>query len=107
MKYLKWASLGLVPMLGAGLWLQDANAREREALKAFCQVTHRGEPWAQTQARAAERQFDFVINSRADAPVQEYLATAERFGFGLSCRISVEQGHVIATRVGELGALTR
>lgn len=105
MKYLKWALVGLVPMLGAGLWLKAANEREREALKAFCQLTHRGEAWAETLARAAERHFEFVLNSRADGAVHEYLATAEQFGFGLSCRISVEQGHVIATRVGELGAL--
>ena len=105
MKYLKWALVGLVPMFGAGLWLKDANARERERLKAFCQSTHRGESWAERQSRAAELELQFALNSRADAPVAEYLATAERFGFGLSCRIAVKEGRVVMSTVGELGAL--
>jgi hypothetical protein len=96
--------LGLVPLLAAAFWLRSSLVADRDAFHAFCNATRRAEPWAQVQARAQEKGWDFVPQSASNKEPKEYLAAVEVYGYRLGCTVVVEKGRVVDTRYGELPA---
>ncbi|MEW5739406.1 MAG: hypothetical protein AB1938_10795 [Myxococcota bacterium] len=104
MKYLKWAAVGLVPLLAAAFWLRSSLIGDRDAFHAFCNATRRAEPWPQVQARAQAKGWTFVPQSPAGKQPQEYLAQVDVFGYRLGCTVVVNDGRVVETRYGELPA---
>lgn len=105
MKYLKWAAVGLLPLLAAAWWLRGSLVDDRDAFHAFCNATRRAEPWSQVQARAAAKGWSFVPQTSELKDPREYLAQVDVFGYRLGCTVVVgRDGRVVDTRYGELPA---
>jgi hypothetical protein len=95
---------GLLLLGGAAFWLRGAFISGRDEFHAFCNATRRAEPWAQVQARAQAKGWDFVPQSASGREPKEYLAAVDVYGYRLGCTVVVEQGRVVDTRYGELPA---
>jgi hypothetical protein len=96
-KYLRFAAIGLVPMVAVAFWLRSHVIAERDALKAFCQATPRGAPVAEVQARAAAHGWALT-----PAGGDEQLVEVDLYSYRMGCVLTVKQGRVVRTREGEL-----
>jgi hypothetical protein len=102
LRYLKWAAVGLVPMLVGAAWLRTSLVRERDRFVAFCSATRRAEPWDAVEARAARGGWAVVPQSPAAAEPRAYLVSADVLGYRLGCTVVVRDGRVVEARASEL-----
>lgn len=103
MKYLRFGTIGIVVLLGVGLWVRSSLVEERDAFLAFCNATRRGEPFPLVLQRAQAKQWTFVRANPSTAKEPEYLATVDVMGYRLGCRVTLgKDGRVLEAKASEL-----
>lgn len=97
MKYLRFAAIGLVPMVVGAFWLRSLIIAERDALKAFCSATPPHAPLDEVRARAAAHGWSLTPNGPG-----ELLVEVDLYSYRMGCVLVVRNGRVERTREGEL-----
>lgn len=97
MKHLRFAAIGLVPLVAGAFWLRSEVIAERDALKAFCLATPPHAPLDEVRARAAAHGWALTPNGPG-----ELLVEVDLYSYRMGCVLVVKNGRVERTREGEL-----
>ena len=102
MKVLRYSLFGLVPMLGAAVYVKARIDGDFGALAAFCNATRNGERWSRTEARARAAGYELLPAGSSAKGAKDTLVVLESMGFRAGCRVTVQDGVVAAARLGQM-----